>query len=64
MNGCSVDIPTLNAAEGKSPNLLTQKKEAGNYKINFNASELTSGIYVDKIRTTGFTSSKKMMLLG
>ncbi|NCS88280.1 MAG: T9SS type A sorting domain-containing protein [Ignavibacteria bacterium] len=32
--------------------------------MNFNASELTSGIYVYKIRTAGFTSSKKMMLLG
>jgi hypothetical protein len=37
--------------------------EAGNYKINFSASNLPSGVYVYRIESSEFTQTKKMMLL-
>jgi endo-1,4-beta-xylanase len=36
---------------------------AGNYKLNFNASNLASGIYFYKLETRNYRSVKKMMLL-
>jgi len=37
--------------------------EAGNYKVNFNASNLPSGVYVYRIESSDFVDTKKMMLL-
>jgi hypothetical protein len=38
-------------------------KEAGNYNVSFNASELPSGLYFYKIEAGQFSQVKKMMLL-
>ena len=38
-------------------------KEKGVHTINFNASELNSGVYVYKIETNGFVQSRKMIFL-
>lgn len=35
---------------------------AGNYEIEFNASDLPSGMYIYKIQSGGFTDAKKMLL--
>lgn len=43
--------------------LVNETKSAGNYEINFNASNLSSGIYVYKITSGEFTSSKQMILI-
>ena len=43
--------------------LVNTTKDAGNYEVNFNASNLASGLYVYKIQAGNFTQSKKMMLL-
>ncbi len=43
--------------------LVNGEKAAGNYKINFDASELSSGIYFYKIHTGSFVNTKKMILL-
>jgi len=43
--------------------LVNQNQEAGNYKINFNARELSNGVYFYKIRASGFIAIKKMLLL-
>ena len=43
--------------------LVNESQEAGNYKINFNATELSNGIYFCKISANNFTSVKKMLLL-
>ncbi len=37
--------------------------EAGNYKINFNASNLPTGVYIYRIESDAFVQTKKMMLL-
>lgn len=49
--------------------LINEEKSAGNYKINFDGSKLTSGVYIYKFSASSgktgeqFTKSGKMMLL-
>jgi hypothetical protein len=43
--------------------LVNEKKEAGKYRVNFNASSLSSGVYFYKIQAGSFNQVRKMMLL-
>jgi len=43
--------------------LVNEVKNAGTYQVNFDASGLTSGMYIYKIQAGDYVSSKKMMLL-
>ena len=43
--------------------LLNEVKEAGSYNVNFNAENLSSGIYLYKIQSDIYTATKKMLLL-
>ena len=43
--------------------LLDEEKPAGSYKINFDAANLPSGIYLYRIQSGNFNSVKKMILL-
>ncbi len=43
--------------------LVNGFKEAGVHTVNFDASELNSGIYVYKIETNHFNQSRKMTLI-
>lgn len=43
--------------------LVNEFKNAGAHTINFDASKLSSGIYLYKIDSNGFTQTKKMMLI-
>lgn len=43
--------------------LINGVKDAGSYEFNFDASKLTSGLYVYTLTAGNFTASKKMMLL-
>ncbi len=43
--------------------LVNTNKEAGNYSIEFNANQLPSGIYIYRMQSGSFVSSKKMILL-
>lgn len=43
--------------------LVNEKQSAGNYEVEFNASELTSGIYLYKLQINGFTSVKRMTVI-
>jgi len=43
--------------------LVNEVKTAGYYSVNFNAANLTSGIYFYELRADNFSAVKKMMLV-
>jgi len=43
--------------------LVNEAKTAGRYEVNFNAANLSSGVYVYRITSGSFTASKKLVLL-
>ena len=43
--------------------LVNENKEAGVHTINFNATELNSGIYIYKLTTGNFSAVKKLMVI-
>ena len=43
--------------------LVNENKEAGTYSTQFDASELSAGIYLYKLQVNGFTSVKRMTLI-
>ncbi len=43
--------------------LVNENLSAGEYKVDFNATGLTSGVYFYRIETVSFTDVKKMMLI-
>jgi len=43
--------------------LVNEIQSAGSYKVNFNASNLSSGIYFYKFQAGEFTQTKKMILV-
>lgn len=47
----------------KTATLINEEQKPGNYEVQFDASNLTSGIYFYKITSGNFVSIKKMMLL-
>ena len=43
--------------------LVNEIKSAGQYSVDFNASEFSSGVYFYKLETNGFSNIKRMMLI-
>lgn len=43
--------------------LVNESKSAGRYSVNFNASQLSSGVYFYKLETESFSSTKKMTVV-
>ena len=43
--------------------LVNEEKPAGNYEVNWNASQLSSGVYFYQLKAGDFTSVRKMILL-
>ncbi len=58
-----VNIKIYNTLGEKVTSLVNEFKEAGNYKINFDAENLSSGIYFYSLQAGEFNSIKKMILL-
>ena len=58
-----VNLKVYNSIGETVTELVNQRQEQGNYSIEFNASNLPSGIYLYKIQTNNFTDVKKMILL-
>ena len=57
-----VNISLYNTLGEKISVLLDEYKEIGDYKINFNARNLSSGIYFYQLRSETYTKTLKMLL--
>ena len=59
----NVKLNVFNVLGEEVVELLNENITAGYHSINFNASELNSGIYFYKLETNNFTQIRKMMLV-
>lgn len=59
----NVKISVYNLIGQKVAEVVNSKFEAGNHSVDFNAGNLSSGIYFYKIEAGSFTSMKKMQLM-
>ena len=62
-NEGNTKVEVFNILGQKVMTLLDENLEVGTHKVEFDASNLTSGIYFYKLQSNNFTSIKKMMLL-
>jgi Secretion system C-terminal sorting domain/Glycosyl hydrolase family 79 C-terminal beta domain len=58
-----VNLRVFNILGQEVANLVNTKQAAGNYVVNFNAKDLTSGIYFYRLKIDGFSRAKKMLLM-
>jgi len=58
-----VTLKIFNILGQEVKTLVNENKAPGNYSINFNASNLSSGVYFYSIKTGNYYQVKKMMLL-
>lgn len=59
----NVRMSVLNVIGEEIKVLLNEEKEAGYHSINFNASDLPSGVYFYRLRVGDFVETKMMVLL-
>jgi hypothetical protein len=62
VNG-NVKLSIFNSVGEKIITLVNEVKEAGNYKVSFDARNLSTGVYFYTLEAGKFISSKKMILL-
>jgi len=58
-----VNLVVYNALGQQVVELVNETMDAGTHQVNFDASQLTSGMYFYKIQTGDFSKTMKMMLL-
>ena len=58
-----VQLSVFDILGRKVANLVDEEKSAGSYRVKFNGSNLTSGIYLYKLQAGGFAETKKLILL-
>jgi hypothetical protein len=58
-----VTLKVYNLIGQEVASLVNEEKNVGTYSVDFNASNLTSGIYFYKVSVNGFSEVKKMMLI-
>lgn len=59
----NVVMDVYDALGRKVINLVNETKTAGTYAVEFNAKDLSSGVYFCKITTDKFTATRKMLLM-
>lgn len=58
-----VELKVYDLLGNEVANLVNEYKNAGNHSVQFNASNLSSGIYFYKLKTVNFVQTKKLILL-
>ena len=58
-----VTLKVFNTLGKEIKTLISKNLTAGKYDVSFDASELTSGVYIYQLNADNRTISKKMMLL-
>lgn len=58
-----VEISVYNLAGRKVQTLVNRFRSPGSYRIDFNASSLSSGVYLYRLKINGRAATKKMILL-
>ena len=59
-----VDLSIYNILGQKVANLVSEKQQVGIHKVEWNASDMPSGIYYYQLKmNNGYTETKKMVLL-
>ena len=58
-----VTLNVYNSIGQQVATLVNESKTAGTYRVDFNAANLSSGIYFYKITAGNFTETKKMILM-
>jgi hypothetical protein len=59
----NVSLTVFNLVGQEISVLVNEKQSAGNYEVEFDASELTTGVYLYKLQINGYTSVKRMTVL-
>lgn len=62
-NAAFVNLKVYDAIGNEVATLLNEVKQAGIYSVDFNATDLTGGIYFYQIKSGSFVETKKMILL-
>ncbi len=60
---CMVSLKLYNILGREVAALVNEEKSSGNFKIDFNAGNLPSGVYFYKLQAGNFVETKKMILL-
>jgi len=58
-----VKLTVYNAIGSKVATIVNEYKPAGNYSVQFSASNLASGIYLYRLESGNYTNAKKLILL-
>jgi len=58
-----VKLIIYNMLGNKVATLVDEDKSAGEYSVQFNASSLSSGVYIYRLQTNYFTATKKLTFL-
>ncbi|NOX18387.1 MAG: T9SS type A sorting domain-containing protein [Chlorobi bacterium] len=62
-NSLFVQLKVYDLLGNEVTTLINKRRQAGSYKISFNASDLSAGVYIYRIEAGTFSAAKKMILL-
>ena len=60
---CQVTLKIYDSFGNEIETLIDEEKTAGTYRLNFNAANLSSGIYFFRLQAGNYVNSKRMILL-
>jgi len=63
LNGGNAKIIVFDILGKEIATLVNEKLQPGTYQVNFDGSNLTSGVYFYRLQTNGFTETRKMILI-